>query len=153
MKPVHERRVVPHLRRQWAQKMRDALLLLDIHIEVADHDEAAVSADLVLAAAELAGRHVALHDVHAVLLIEGDAGHLVEAHDVVLADKAALASGVVDEHLGDGRLAARNKVRVGGDLLKQVALAGSSRPELHQVVVPLDERNHAQQCHALWRAR
>ena len=88
MNPVHERGVIPHLRRQWAQEMRDALLLLNIDIEVADHDDAAVSADLILAAAELARRHVALHDVHAVLLIEGDARHLVEAHDVVLADKA-----------------------------------------------------------------
>ena len=126
MNPIHERGVIPHLRRQWAQEMRDSLLLLDIDVEVADHDDAAFSADLILAAAELARRHVALHDVHAVLLIEGDAGDLVEAHDVVLADEAALAGGVVHEHLGDGRLAAGDQVRVGRDLLKQMALACAS---------------------------
>ena len=54
------------------------------------HD-AAVGADALLAAAELAGLHVALHDVDAVLLVEGDAGDLVEADHVVLADQAALA--------------------------------------------------------------
>ena len=91
MNAIHERRVVPHLRRQRAQQMSDPLLLLDIHIEIADHDDAAVGADVLLAAAELARRHVALHDVDAVLLIEGDAGDLVEADDVVLADQAALA--------------------------------------------------------------
>ena len=46
---------------------------------------------LSLPAAELAGLHVALHDVDAVLLVEGDAGDLVEADDVVLADQPALA--------------------------------------------------------------
>ena len=149
MNPIHEGGVIPHLRRQRAQKMRDALLLLNIDVEVADHDDAAVSADLILAAAELARRHVALHDVHAVLLIEGDAGDLVEADDVVLADQAALASGVVDEHLGDGRLAAGDQVGVRRDLLKQMALARASGPKLDEVVVPLDERNHAQKRHAL----
>ena len=87
---VHEGRVVAHLRRQRAQQMADPLLLLDVHVEVADHDEAAVGADVLLAAAELAGRHVALHDVDAVLLIERDARYLVEADHVVLADQAAL---------------------------------------------------------------
>src|SRR5918996_316585 len=122
--------------------MRDALLLLNINIEVSDHDKAPISADLVLPTAELTGGHVALHDVHTVLLIEGDAGHLIEAHNVVLAYKAALASGVVDEHLGDGRLAAGDEVCVRGDLLKQMALARRSRAKLHEVVVPFDERNH-----------
>ena len=145
MNAIHEGRVVAHLRRQRAQQMSDPLLLLDIDVEVADHDDAAVGADVLLAAAELARRHVALHDVDAVLLVEGDAGHLVEADDVVLADQAALAGRVVHEHLGDRRLAAGNQVRVGRDLLEQMALAGAAWPEFDEVVVPLDERHHAQQ--------
>ena len=59
--------------------MTDALLLFDVDIEVADHDNAAVASNILLSAAELARCHVALHDIHTVLLIEGDAGDLVEA--------------------------------------------------------------------------
>ena len=83
-----------------------ALLVLDVYIEVADHHHAAIGADALLAAAELAGLHVALHDVHAVLLVEGDAGDFVKADHVILADQAALARGVVDEHAGDRCLTA-----------------------------------------------
>ena len=43
-----------------------------------------LGADALRAAAELAGLHVSLHDVDAVLLVEGDAGDLIEADDVVL---------------------------------------------------------------------
>ena len=68
-----------------AEQVADALLVLDVDVEVADHDDAAVGADALRAAAELARLHVALHDVDAVLLVEGDAGDLVEADDVVLA--------------------------------------------------------------------
>ena len=119
------------------------LLLLDVDVEVADHDDAAVGADALLAAAELAGLHVALEDVDAFLLVERDAGDLVEADDVVLGDEPSLAGGVVDEHVGDRRLAARDQVRVRRDLLEQVRLAGAARAELDRVVVRHHERNHA----------
>ena len=97
------------------------------------------------AARELAGLHVALHDVDAVLLVEGDARDLVEADDVVLGDESALPGRVVDEHAGNGRLAARDQVGVRRDLLEQVRLAGATRAELDHVEVALDERDHAQQ--------
>ena len=90
------------------------------------------------------GLHVALHDVHAVLLVEGNAGNFVEAHHVVLADQPALAVGVVHEHPGDGRLAAGDQMGVGGNLLEEMALAGAARAKLDHVVVVLDERHHAQ---------
>ena len=105
----------------------------------------AVCPDGLTAAGELAGLHVALHDVDAVLLVEGDAGDLVEADDVVLGDEAALPGRVVDEHAGDGRLAAGDEVGVRRDLLEQVRLAGAARAELDHVEVALDERHHAQQ--------
>ncbi len=50
--------------------MADALLLLHIDIEVAHHHDPALSADALLAAVELAGDHIALEDVNAVLLFE-----------------------------------------------------------------------------------
>ena len=123
------------------------VLLLTVDVEVAYHHDAAVGTDLVLAAAELARRHIALHDVDAVLLVEGDARYLIEADNVVLADETTLSSGIVDEHLCDRRLAAGDQMRVGRDLLKQVALAGSARTEFNEVVVALDKRNHAKQRH------
>ena len=68
------------------------------------------------------GLHVPLHDVHAVLLVEGDAGDLVEADHVVLADQSALARGVVHEHPGDGGLAA---ARRGGRRARSAGTGGS----------------------------
>ena len=84
--------------------MADPLLVLDIHLEIAHHDDAAIGPDALLAPAELAGLHVALHDVDAILLVEGDARNFVEADHVVLADQPPLAGRHVDEHPGDGAL-------------------------------------------------
>ena len=148
MEPVMESGVVAHFLGQRAEQVADALLLLDVDVEVADHDDPALAADALLAAAEFAGGHVALHDVHAILLVEGDTGYFVEADHVVLADQTALAVGHVDEHLSHGRLAARDQVGVRRDLLIDVAFTCPSRTQLHQVEVALDKRNHAQQHHA-----
>ena len=71
--PVHEGGIVTHLGWQRAKQMADTLLMLDIHVEVADQHDGAVGADALLAARELARLHVALHDVDAVLLVEGHA--------------------------------------------------------------------------------
>jgi hypothetical protein len=142
---VHERRVVAHLGRQRREQVADALLVGDVDVEVADQHDRAVGADRLTASRELAGLHVALHDVDAVLLVEGDAGDLVEADDVVLGDQAALSGGVVDEHAGDGGLAAGDQVGVRRDLLEQVRLAGAARAQFDHVEVPLHERDHPQQ--------
>ena len=119
--------------------MADALLLLHRHVEVADQDQRPLRADALLAAAELARRHVPLHDVHAVLLVEGDSGDLVEAHHIVLADQAALSVRHVDEHLRDRSLAARKQMGVRRELLVDVTLARPAGAELDEVVVALDE--------------
>jgi hypothetical protein len=91
MDAVHESRVVPHFGRQRAEKVADALLVLHVHVEIAYQHDGAVGADALLAAGELAALHVALHDVDAVLLVEGNTRHLVEADHVVLADQTTLA--------------------------------------------------------------
>ncbi len=88
---VHQRRVIAHLGRHGTEQVADPLLVLHIHVEVADHHDRPVGADALLAPAEFPGFHVPLHDVDAVLLVEGDAGHFVEADHVVLAYQPTLA--------------------------------------------------------------
>ena len=149
VQPVHECRVVAHLRRHRTEQVADLLLLLDIHVEVSHHHNAAVRPDILLPPTELARGHVALHDVDAVLLIEGDAGDLIEADNVIVADEPPLPRGVVHKHLGYRGLAAGDQVGVGRDLLEEVALAGAPRPQLDQIVVALDKRDHPEQRHTL----
>src|ERR1700736_4375710 len=91
MYPVHERGVVAHLRRQRAEQMADALLVLHVDFKISDQDDRSIGPDALATARELAALHVALHDVDAVALIERDARDLIEAYHVVLADEAALA--------------------------------------------------------------
>src|SRR4051794_12465644 len=111
---------------------------MHIYIEIAHEDDAALRADALAPTGELTALHVALHDVHAVLLIEGHARDLIEANDVVLADQTALPVRHVHKHPGDGRFPARDEMRVGRNLLEEMTLAGPSRPKLDHVVVPLD---------------
>src|ERR1039458_4955805 len=127
--------------------MTNPLLVLNVHVEIAPHHKAATGADTLLPAAELTGFHVTLHDVHAILLVEGYAGDFIEADHVVLANQSALAVGIVDEHARDRRFASGDQVGIRRYLLEQVTLAGASRAKLHHVVIALHERNHAQQHH------
>ena len=152
MDAVVESRVVAHLLRHRPEEVAAPQLFLHVDVEVADHDDAALGADALLAAAELAGLHVALEDVDAFLRVEGDAGNLVEADDVVLRDEPAPPGRVVHEHVGDRRLAARDEVGVRRDLLEQVRLAGAAGAELDGVVVRHDERDHAREQDVLLRA-
>ena len=100
--------------------MTIALLVLHIHIEVADHDDRAIGPDAFLAPAEFAGLHVTLHDVEAILLIEGDTRNFIKADHIVEADQPALPAGVVDEHPGNGGLAARDEMSIRRNLLVQM---------------------------------
>ena len=112
MNPIHERRVVAHLRRHRAEQMPDPLLVLNVHLEIADQNDAAIGTDVLLAATELARLHVSLHDVHPVLLVERYSRHLIEADDIVLAHKPTLTIGVVDKHLRHRCLAAGDEMGV-----------------------------------------
>src|ERR1700733_5425762 len=87
-----------HLGRQWAEKMANALLVLHVHVEIANHRNAAIGADALLPATKLAGFHVALHNVYAIFLVERYAGDFIEADYVKLAYQSALTTGVIDKH-------------------------------------------------------
>ncbi|MNF09835.1 hypothetical protein D3C80_2106010 [compost metagenome] len=80
--------------------------MLHIDIEVADKHHRAIGTNALLATAKLARLHVALHDVDPFLSIERDPTDLVKADHVVLTHQAALPTGVVHKHLGDGGLPA-----------------------------------------------
>src|SRR5690242_4378842 len=109
---IHEGRVASHLRRQRAEQVSNPLLMLDVNVKVTQHDDTALGPDIVFAAAKLTGCHVALHDVDAISLIEGDTAHLVKTNNVVLANETTLAGRVVYEHLCNRSLAAGNQMRV-----------------------------------------
>ena len=85
---VHEGGVVPHFWRHRPKEVADALLVLYIDVEIAYHHDAAIGANALFASTELTGLHVALRDVHAIVLVEGDARHLIKADHVVLANQA-----------------------------------------------------------------
>ena len=95
MDAVHECGVIAHLGWHRAQKVSDLLLLLDVDIEIADHDDAAFGPDILLATAELARGHIAFHDVDAVLLVEAGPCYFVKVYDVVLTHQTALPVRVV----------------------------------------------------------
>ena len=65
---------------------RPSLLVLDINVKVADQNKASISANAFFSTAKFTGLHVALHDIDAIFLIEGDARNFVKADDIVLAN-------------------------------------------------------------------
>jgi len=65
------------------------------------------------------------HDVHTVLLIEGDTGNLVETDHVILTDEAAL-SGCVVTNLAT--VALPPEINGVGRIAGEVALAGARGP-------------------------
>ena len=73
MDTIHKCSVVAHIRGERTKKVANTLLVLHIDIEVADKYNTPVGSDVLLAPTELAGLHVALEDVDAFLLIEGNA--------------------------------------------------------------------------------
>src|SRR4051794_3632275 len=79
---VHKGRIMPHFWGQRTKQMPNPLLVLHVDVKVANHDDAAISTNTLLAAAELGGLHVAFHDVDAIFLVKGDTGDFIKAHDV-----------------------------------------------------------------------
>ena len=86
MDSIHESRIVFHFWGHGAKQVPQALLMLDIYIKVANHDDTAIGPNALLATAELSRFHIAFHDVHAVFLVKRDAGHLVKTDHIILAD-------------------------------------------------------------------
>src|SRR6266849_6403652 len=98
MNAVHKCCIVTHFRRHRPEKVTNTLLVFYINVEVPNHNDTAACSNTLSSPAELTGFHIAFHDVDPILLIEGDARYLIEAHNIILANQATLSSAVVDEH-------------------------------------------------------
>ena len=99
----------------------------------------------VTATGERTRGHVVLHDLDAILVLEGDARHFIEGHHVPQADQPDLTPGHVVEQVRHRRLSAGDQDAVRADFLVDVALARAPRPKFGEVVVVLDQRDHAGQ--------
>ena len=81
------------------------LLVFDLDIEVAHHDDSSLGPNTLFATGKLARLHVTLKDVDTILLVKRDARYLIETDDVVLTYQATLSICIVDEHLRHSGLA------------------------------------------------
>ncbi|MCY1459371.1 hypothetical protein D9M71_768390 [compost metagenome] len=64
---------------------------------------------MLATATERTGGHEILHDLNTVLVLEVDAGHLIEGHHIPKTDQTDAATAHVVEKVSDGSLAARHK--------------------------------------------
>ena len=135
---------MPHLWRQGFQQVPNPLLVFDINVKITHEHQATVRAYTFAAPAKLARLHVPLHDVDAILLIEGDAGDFIKADDIVLGNQAALPRCVVHKHAGNRCFTPRDQVGSRGNLLKEVGLARTARAKFDHIEVAVYEWNHPQ---------
>lgn len=111
-------------------------------IDVADKDHRSGRGFFFFAAGKGTGSHIVLHDLDAVFVLEVDAGNLVECYAVPQPHQANGFSAHVVEQVRNGGLTAGNKDAVRGDFFVNMRFAGASWPELTEVEVVLDKRQH-----------
>ena len=140
-----KKRRIDHGLGEWGQQMRSFDQGLDTLVDVADEDHRSVSVDRLSPPGKRPRSHVILHDLDTVMILEGDARHLVERHGIPKPHQAHLLGSHVVEQIGDRGLTPGHQNAVRADLLVYVALAGSSRTQLAEVVVVFHQRNHAGQ--------
>ena len=80
---------------------------VDRLVDVADEYHAGRGADRIPPAGEGTGGHKVLHDLHAVLVLEGDPGDFIEGHHVPQAHQPHHAPCHVVKQVGHGRSAPR----------------------------------------------
>ena len=149
---VDERHVVADDVRHRREQVAGLHHHVDGLVGVAEHRDARVARDRLLAALERAGLAVGLHRRDDLLRHLLEVGDLVEADDVPDLDHALLPAGHVAEEVGDRRAAGEQR-RVRRDLLDDVALAGAARAELDEVVVALGQRDEPHEEEQLEPAR
>src|SRR6266446_7350540 len=145
MESIHKCCIVTHFWWHRSKQVTNALLVFYVNFEVSNHNDTATGSNAFSPPAELTRLHVAFHDIDPIPLVEGYAGYLVEADNIVPTYQASLTGTVVDEHAGNGGFTSRDKMRVRGNLLKKMRLTCTTRTKLNHIVVALDEWNHPQE--------
>ena len=111
-------------------------------IDIADKDHGRCRGFFLLAACKRARRHVVLHDLNTVFVLEVDAGNLIESYTVPQTDQTdSFASHIVKQVRYCG-LAAGNQNTVRRDFLIDMRFARTARAQLTQIEVVLDKRYH-----------
>ena len=108
----------PYLNRQGSKQVADTLLMTNIHVEIANHHNTAVSTNTLLPAAEFARLHVVLHDDQPIFFIKRHPSNLIKTDHVILANQIALPCGIIYEHLLHSCFAAGNQMRIRRHLLE-----------------------------------
>ena len=124
---VKERRVRSHFGREWVKKAGRFQQHIHALIDVADENHRSGRGFFFLSTGEGAGRHIVLHDLNAVLVLEVDTGNLVKRHAVPQANQAHGFSAHVVKQVRNGSLTAGNKDAVRGDFFVDMGFAGASR--------------------------
>ena len=124
---VKECRIRSHLRREWVKKAGRFEKHIHALIDVTDKDHRSGRGFFLLAARKGAGRHIVLHDLDTVFVLEIDTGNLIKRHAVPHADQADCFSAHVVKQIGNGSLTAGNKDAVRGDFFVDMGFAGASR--------------------------
>lgn len=96
-------------------------------IDISDEDHRSGRGFFFLSTSEGAGRHIVLHDLDAVFVLEVNTGNLVKRHAVPQADQADRFSAHVVKQIGNGSLTAGNKDAVRGDFFVDMGFASASR--------------------------
>ena len=124
---VEKRRVRSHFRRERVKETGCFQQHIHALIDVADENHRSGRGFFFLSTSKGAGRHIVLHDLNAVLVLEVDTGNLVERHAIPQANQANGFSAHVVEQVRNGSLTAGNKDAVRGDFFVDMGFAGASR--------------------------
>ena len=124
---VKERRVRSHFGRERVKEAGRFQQHIHALIDISDEDHRSGRGFFFLSTGKGAGRHIVLHDLNAVLVLEVDTGNLVERHAIPQANQAHGFSAHVVKQVRDGGLTAGNKDAVRGDFLVDMGFTSASR--------------------------
>ncbi|MDT4860225.1 hypothetical protein FQZ97_947720 [compost metagenome] len=114
--------------------------LLNREIEVTHEGHGSIGNNLN-ATRETPVGHEVLHDLDGVLILNLDPAYLVKSHCVPVTHQPDLMALIVVEQRRLGCLATADQRRVRREFAEEIGLTGTTRPQLDEVVVGLDERS------------
>ena len=136
---------VDHRLREWLEQVRCLLQVVHALVDIANEYHGRIRLNRLLATGEGAGRHVVLHDLDAVLILEVDTRHLVECDAIPQAHETDLAAAHIVEQVRHSGLSTRNQDRIRREFFIDMRLTGTARPELAGVYVVLNQGDQPSQ--------